>query len=306
MALDRTQRKTARIFLKEAKRHRASPRIKKALIEAGLVEASLRNPRGGDRDSVGSLQERSHYGSTRRRLNRHKAARRFITEAQRLEQQGFRGSAGKLAQAVQRSAFPERYDQHSKEAKSIVRKHGRGGSSARYGVKVSTKTIPGVDRSAERQALKVSYLEQRGRPGALLELAEGLKEAKDVPAQKVRSARVVRRGGGSQGRSKGGKPSIRKLASLAQEMGLRVGENPHYGGVSGGHVQGSYHYSGRAIDVSGDPKAMARYARAVSRRYGRSMKEVFWNGPGATNIKNGKRVGKGFVSGHQDHVHAAI
>jgi hypothetical protein len=37
-------------------------------------------------------------------------------------------------------------------------------------------------------------------------------------------------------------------------MGLHVGENPHFGGVTPVHVQGSYHYKGEAIDVSGDPR----------------------------------------------------
>ena len=33
--------------------------------------------------------------------------------------------------------------------------------------------------------------------------------------------------------------------------------------------------------------------------------ELFWQGPGGVNVKNGKRVPQGFVSGHTDHVHAA-
>ena len=35
------------------------------------------------------------------------------------------------------------------------------------------------------------------------------------------------------------------------------------------------------------------------------LRELFWNGPGALNVKNGTRVQKGFVSGHEDHVHVA-
>lgn len=38
---------------------------------------------------------------------------------------------------------------------------------------------------------------------------------------------------------------------------------------------------------------------------GGTIHELFWNGPGATNIKNGKRVPKGFVDGHTGHVHLA-
>jgi hypothetical protein len=36
-----------------------------------------------------------------------------------------------------------------------------------------------------------------------------------------------------------------------------------------------------------------------------TVRELFWNGPGDVNVKDGKRVGKGFVSGHEDHVHLA-
>jgi hypothetical protein len=58
------------------------------------------------------------------------------------------------------------------------------------------------------------------------------------------------------------------LGKLAQDMGLHVGENPAFGKVNPVHVQGSYHYKGEAIDVSGDPALMRRYARRVAQLYG--------------------------------------
>ena len=33
--------------------------------------------------------------------------------------------------------------------------------------------------------------------------------------------------------------------------------------------------------------------------------ELFYNGPGGVNVDNGRRVGRGFVSGHTNHVHVA-
>jgi len=57
-----------------------------------------------------------------------------------------------------------------------------------------------------------------------------------------------------------------KLGKLAQRWGLHVGENPHFGGVSPVHVKGSFHYDGRAIDVSGSPELMAKFARYVRHR----------------------------------------
>jgi hypothetical protein len=65
-----------------------------------------------------------------------------------------------------------------------------------------------------------------------------------------------------------GKRTIIQLGRLAQQMGLRVGENPHFGGVAPVHAPHSYHYKGEAIDVSGDPRKMNAYAKRVERLYG--------------------------------------
>src|SRR4029077_21089811 len=35
------------------------------------------------------------------------------------------------------------------------------------------------------------------------------------------------------------------------------------------------------------------------------LKELFYNGPGGVNVKDGHEVPHGFVSGHTDHVHVA-
>jgi hypothetical protein len=66
----------------------------------------------------------------------------------------------------------------------------------------------------------------------------------------------------------GGPKSVIALGLLAQRMGLHVGENPRFGGVHPVHVEGSYHYKREAIDVSGDPKKMAAFARRVAKAYG--------------------------------------
>lgn len=60
-----------------------------------------------------------------------------------------------------------------------------------------------------------------------------------------------------------GPKTVLWLAKLAQKYGLKVGENPKYGGVAPVHTKGSFHYSGRAIDVTGDPKKLAAFYRAV-------------------------------------------
>lgn len=66
-----------------------------------------------------------------------------------------------------------------------------------------------------------------------------------------------------------GPKTVVRLGKLAQGMGLHVGENPAFGGVSPVHAQNSYHYRNEAIDVSGDPNKMAAFARKVA-AYNRS------------------------------------
>jgi hypothetical protein len=49
----------------------------------------------------------------------------------------------------------------------------------------SSRTIPGVDRSSERRALILQFLQQRERPGSVVSLATGLQGAHDTPSRKV-------------------------------------------------------------------------------------------------------------------------
>jgi hypothetical protein len=65
-----------------------------------------------------------------------------------------------------------------------------------------------------------------------------------------------------------GPKTVVQLGKLAQQMGLNVGENPHFGTVHQVHAQNSYHYKGEAIDVSGDPRKMNQFARRVESLYG--------------------------------------
>jgi hypothetical protein len=69
-----------------------------------------------------------------------------------------------------------------------------------------------------------------------------------------------------------GPKTVVELGKLAQSMGLHVGENPHFGGVHPVHVNGSFHYKGEAIDVSGDPARMAHFAATVAHKYGLKVK----------------------------------
>lgn len=82
-----------------------------------------------------------------------------------------------------------------------------------------------------------------------------------------------------------------QVGLLLQKMGYSVSENPHFGGVDPVHSNGSYHYSGRAIDVNAD-SAPGGEAAALDRLYASLSRiphtELLWR-----------------VADHYDHLHYA-
>lgn len=105
---------------------KAPPIAKKALLEALGVEANYSDPNFGDRDSLGSLQQRAGWGSAKSRLNVTDSAERFLEKAIPIANGA--ANSGELAQAVQLSGFPKKYGQRSGEASSLLRAlHDRGG-----------------------------------------------------------------------------------------------------------------------------------------------------------------------------------
>lgn len=308
-------------LLRVADKMGASYRVKKSIVEAALVESGARHIRGGDRDSSGILQQRPSMGWGSANDSIEKDAQDYLKRAIPLDRK-FKGTSGQLAQAVQRSAFPDRYDQRSRDAAKYVNSiRGGGGTSSPGGTVTATSTVPvpGVDLSKQRMMAKLQYLEDpaaRNSSTGLINLQGTLNNLRDVPQTSVtRTASQGFAGASAQGPiSNGGKVNILELAKMAKRHGLSVREDGVNDSVDPVHAPGSYHYrklkydggkARAAFDASGDPAAMARFARDVARKYSSSLAELFWNGQGATNLKNGKRVPKGFVSGHTDHVHVA-
>lgn len=82
---------------------------------------------------------------------------------------------------------------------------------------------------------------------------------------------------------------VKKVVSagrMLQGMGLNVAEHPAFGtGRVGRHAPGSYHYAGRAIDVTG---TNAQLDAAYARLKGTNPAELLWR-----------------VPGHYDHLHVA-
>ena len=87
----------------------APPKVRLSAFEAAIVESGVHNLNYGDRDSLGAYQQRPSqgWGTPAQILNPVYAATQFITRA--IAANGGQ-SAGQLAQDVQRSAYPDRYD----------------------------------------------------------------------------------------------------------------------------------------------------------------------------------------------------
>ena len=104
----------------------ASMRDIQIALAASIVESGLRNLNYGDRDSIGLFQQRDAWGSTADRLDPYRAAKMFflgghagqrgLLDFANRDQMGI----GEAAQAVQVSAFPDRYEEHASEASKIL------------------------------------------------------------------------------------------------------------------------------------------------------------------------------------------
>jgi hypothetical protein len=173
-----------------------SPKKVKAAVETGIVESNLSNPSGGTGDSAGWRQERASLYPNPTNLNA--SIGRFYNEADALAAKY--GTAGALAAAVQRPAaqYRGRYQAVSGQAQGLL--GGAAGAPA-SGPTTSTKTVPGVDRSAQRSALISQFLGQGGpdNTDALLNLATQLPGLKNTAARKVTTTTPGAPSGGSGG-----------------------------------------------------------------------------------------------------------
>jgi hypothetical protein len=95
----------------------ASSKVLLALFEAAIVESNFQNLSGGDRDSVGFLQQRPSQGWPNP-MDVATATRSFVAKAKPLENKY--PTAGLLAQAVQVSAFPLKYDAVKLPASELI------------------------------------------------------------------------------------------------------------------------------------------------------------------------------------------
>jgi hypothetical protein len=252
-----------------------------AALATGRVESNFRNLAGGDRDSVGWRQERASLYRNPRNLKA--SVRRFYQEAAAHDHGQ---NAGRLTADVQRPAaqFRGRYGQVMGEAKTIYRRGGGrsgggGGSGVQHQAQLSSTSTPNVaellstltgGRQARPQTAAppvLSLSAQANVPSAAL--PEGLEQAFTPPPAPAQSPDQPDYG--------------QILSQLTDLIGGTVAQR-------------------EAAQAPGESQIGMKGERGHNPS---KLYELFWNGPGATNVKNGERVGKGFVSGHTDHVHVA-
>ncbi len=109
----------ARIVYNECLRFGVSEKIKVAIFEACIVESGMRNLNYGDRDSLGVLQLRANLHGYTTARSPSLSAQWFLRRA--IPRERYYSTSGRLAQAVQVSAFPYRYDQQYSRAKAWLR-----------------------------------------------------------------------------------------------------------------------------------------------------------------------------------------
>ena len=117
----------ARVLYQEWKARRTSEKVLLAMFEAACAESGMRNLRYGDRDSMGVFQIRTWIWGWSTATNVSLSARWFLNRA--IPRQWYYSTAGRLAQAVEVSAYPWRYDQHYWWAKSWIN-YARGTTTA--------------------------------------------------------------------------------------------------------------------------------------------------------------------------------
>lgn len=241
-------------------------------LAAAFQESKLRNLDHGDRDSVGLFQQRPSqgWGTSRQIRSPVYAAGRFYDELQKID--GYQSMRiTEAAQKVQRSGFPEAYQDHAAD--------GRALASALTGYSAASFTcVVRAAGSVASQPVGTSGLTAR--------------------------AQLVRR-------------------DLTRTFGALPVGGFAAGGVSTGHVTGSAHYAGRALDVFVRPVsttnrrrgwAIASYLVGHAARFDVDhviFDKRIWSAgtrseQGWRNYDPGDRAGNRTVLEHRDHVHVDV
>lgn len=195
-------------FKRALRRTGAGPLVGQALFEAGITESGLRNLNYGDRDSLGALQQRPTQG-WKHATDPYGGALDFLAQAIPLAKSGKYKTAGALAQAVQRSAYPGRYDTHATQAQSLLGGGQTSGAPAQSGP-VGSLGAPDTQGGVDVSALLAQLQTQKPAPASMPLQAPSFSAAPALPS-------------GYQAPASGGGPApppdINSLLSLVRTQG---------------------------------------------------------------------------------------
>jgi cell wall-associated NlpC family hydrolase len=140
------QKANAAIIYNVGKAKGGSTRDTIIAIMTAMQESGLRNLKGGDRDSVGLFQQRPSqgWGSASDLENPSYAAGKFYDALFDIKNRDHM-DMGAVAQKVQRSAYPDEYDKHAKDATAMVRDLEKGGGKYKGLNSKPQGSISGVD-----------------------------------------------------------------------------------------------------------------------------------------------------------------
>lgn len=113
----------AKEIYKITQERKVSARVLLATFETAWVESHVNNLNCGDSDSLGVFQQRPSqgWGTKAQVTNVNYATNKFLDQAIAQDKKlGSSVTAGELAQKVQRSAYPDRYDEAKSKAQSII------------------------------------------------------------------------------------------------------------------------------------------------------------------------------------------
>ncbi|MCL7457927.1 VCBS repeat-containing protein [Micromonospora echinofusca] len=124
------------IVYRVARAHNVNDKVMLSAFEAGWVESHMNNLPCGDKSSLGVFQQRWDYGwgTPEQIMDPVYASTQYVTRAIVCDRNNPRYTAGQVAQCVQRSGFPDRYDQVATKARTLLneaaRTHAIAGGSA--------------------------------------------------------------------------------------------------------------------------------------------------------------------------------
>ena len=272
VSLSTEQAENAAIIAAVGVRRGLPARAVSIALATAYQESKIRNLDHGDRDSLGIFQQRPSmgWGSAAQITNPYYAANRFYDELEKVD--GYQTMRiTEAAQKVQRSGFPEAYEDHATDGRALA------------------SALTGYSTGG---AFTCVVRNEEGNP------------------QKMRAS-------GLTGRAERVRRDLERAFGDLPLGGFAPG------GVKDGHMEGSAHYDGRAIDVFVRPVnesnnrkgwAIAQYLVAHAERLqvqhvifdDRIWTEGTLSEKGWRDYDPGDQPGNRAVLEHRDHVHVDV